>query len=327
MAPNKRLVAVGLAKQTAKGSPAANPTFWLPVTGGKPGNWNNTEAPIEVASDKPLWSEVDRTSVIPGAEYESLAYAKAMGLQLLAALGSITTTGSGVPYQHVIVPAFDVPYTTLFGKLFGGDYLKIADCKIDEMEITGDNAGSLRIKQTFMGVTLAWDVTPYTPGTDLTVGGFPLFRSAGGTFKFSASDGTPVVSPVSKWSFKIARGVSAVPQAASVQPRDVSIGVADITASFTIVPDDMLDMRKALTGSASGTTISNVPVYGSFDFLLSIDANTDLRFVSSRCRTAIPVPDADPKGGPVELAVEGSVLQPQSGDGFVCTLHNDVSSY
>src|SRR5581483_7645171 len=162
----KRLVAIGLAKQTAKGSPASQPTFYWGVTRGKPANWAITEEAVEVTGSNPVFTDVDRTLVVPGADFTSLIHPKAIGLLLYGALGSIATTGAGVPYQHVLTPALDLPYLTFFGKAFGGDYMTVQDVKIDSLEITQNNAGRLFVAATMMGLLFAWGATPFTPTND-----------------------------------------------------------------------------------------------------------------------------------------------------------------
>lgn len=327
MAVQKRLVSVGYAKQTGKGVAAAQPAFWTGVTAGKPASWTIDEAPIEVTSTAPLYGEVDRKLVVPGMDFTSLVHPKMIGLLLYAALGSITTTGAGAPYQHVIVPATDVPYVTGFGKAFGGDYLKVIDNKIDSLEIKWDGAGHITITVTMMGCTFNWDTVAFVPTNDESVGGIPLYRAAGGTFKFDAASGVPVVANVTKGSLKIANNIEAVPQGNSVQPGDVIPGVKAIDLDLTLVPSDMTDLRKALTGTAGGNSISNVPIYGSFDWFYTLDANTDLRLVSTKVQSKPEMPSADPKGGALEVNFKGSVLQPASGDALTATVHNAVSTY
>ena len=327
MTLQKRLVAVGFSKQTAKGAAAAQPTFWMGVTDGKPVNWDLTEDVVEVTSEKPVFGEVDRTSVVGGADFTGLVHPKAIGLLLYGALGAIATTGSANPWQHIITPALDLPYLTFFGRAFGSDYLSVADSKIDELELSWDNAGSLRVAVTMMGLTLTWGTTPFTPTNDESVGGTPRFRAAGGTFKLDPASGTPIVRNIISGSLRVRNGLDAVPQAGSVQPGDVAPAVKELEATINLAPDDLLDIRKALTGAAGGTTISNVPIFGSFEWFFTIDANTDLKIESSRFQPKPEMPDADPRGGYLEVGVEGALLQPTSGDAVKATLHNAVTSY
>lgn len=327
MAVQKRLVQVGYSKQTGKGVAAAQPTFYTGVTAGKPANWTIDESVIEATSNAPVFGEVDRKLVVPGMDFTSLVHPKMIGMLLYAALGSITTTGAGAPYQHVIVPANDVPYLTAFGRTFGGDYLTVVDNKIDTLEIAWDGAGKITVAVTMMGLTLDWEAVAFVPVNDESVGGTPLFRAAGGTFKFDAASGVPVVANITKGTLKISNNIEAVPQGNSVQPGDVIPGVKAIDLDLTIVPNDMTDLRKALTGTAGGHSISNVPIYGSFDWFYSIDANTDLRLAATRVQAKPEMPAADPKGGALQVAFKGAVLQPPSGDALTATVHNAVASY
>src|SRR5581483_2706273 len=290
-------------------------------------NWAITEEAVEVTGSNPVFTDVDRTLVVPGADFTSLIHPKAIGLLLYGALGSIATTGAGVPYQHVLTPALDLPYLTFFGKAFGGDYMTVQDVKIDSLEITQNNAGRLFVAATMMGLLFAWGATPFTPTNDESAGGTPLFRAGGGTFKMDPASGTPVVRNIVSSSLRINNSMDIVPQSSSVQPGDVLPAVKDIEVSMTLAPDDLTDIRKALTGSGTGTTISNTPVYGSTDWFYTIDANTDLRLVTSRLQALIDMPEADPKGGHLPVVVAGKALQPASGAAVTATVHNAVASY
>lgn len=325
MALQKRLVVVGLAKQTAKGSPAANPAFQTGVTDGKPVNLDIDEEVIEVTSEKPLFGDADRKLVVPGMEYEALVHPKTIGLLLYGALGAVSTTGSG-PYTHVITPAMDVPYLTAFGKMFGADWAKVEDAKVDELEITFEGAGSLRVSVTIMGCKFTWLTSAPTPGSDESFGA-TLFRSAGGTFKFSPASGTPVAANIVEGTLTISNNVEEVPAAGSVRPADVMPGVKAIEIAQKVVPDNLTDLRAQITGSGSGTELSNVPVYGSMEWTFVVDANTDLKIESPRVKGFADIPDADPSGGPVEIDFDGEALQPLTGHALTATLKNDQATY
>lgn len=322
----KRLVAIGVGKQTALGAPAAEPFAWFGVKDGKPAQWEIDEDVIELTGDKPVYSEVDRTLVVPGAEFTSLLHPKMLGLLLYGALGSLVTTGAG-PFTHVSVPANDNPYLTFWGRAFGGDYMRVEDCKIDELEISWENAGHVSLAMTAMGVVFNWGAVAPTPTNDESVGGTPLFRAAGGVFKVDPASGVPIERPVVSGSIKITNNTEAVPQSKSVQPSDVMPGVKDIEYTLTIAPNDLSDVRKAVTGGAAGTTIGNVPVYGSLDWLFTIDANTDLRIEAPRVQAMIEAPEADPAGGYLEVELGGKAVQPAAGDALKTTLRNTVAVY
>lgn len=329
MSPRQaRLVWVGLAKQSAKGSIAAQPAFAVGVTDGKPVTWEMDQDPIEVTSEKPTWADADRTSIVPGAEFTSLAHPKTLGLQLLGVLGAIVTTGAVDPFQHVITPALDVPYLTFFGRAFDGDYMRVADCKVDELTIKWEGAGKIEVEMTLMGLDLnPWQTTAFTPTNDESLPGTTLFRSNGGTFKVDAASGVPVTARISAGEIRIARGAEGVPQSASPLPADIATAVVELETSLTIVPDDLTEIRKIFTGSAAGTTPSKVPVYGSFEHFWTISANHDLKIEAPRTAFVAEMPDADPSGGAVEIELEGVMYQPTSGDAIKATLRNAHSAY
>lgn len=322
----KRLVNIGVALQAAKGVAAAQPQYWFGVKSGKPASWEIDEDPIEVTGSTPLFGDVDRTLVVPGADFTSLLHPRMVGLLLFGALGEMATSGVGPTFTHVITPANDLPYLTFFGRAFGGDYVRVRDCKIDELELSWENAGHLSLAVTAMGVKLNWQNVAFVPGVDESFAA-PLFRAAGGTFKVDPAAAVPIARNIVSGSLKIANGTEAVPQSGSVEPSDVAPAVMDVEVGINVAPDDLVDIRKALTGAAAGLEISQVPIYGSFEWLFAIDANTDLKVASSRFQVKPEMPEADPSGGFLEFDLAGKVLQPPTGDAVTVTLRNTVADY
>lgn len=327
MSLDKHLVVAGFAKQSAKGTPASDPTYQLGLTDGAPANFEVEDEVVERTSTNPVHSDADRISFVPGVELGTLAHPKAIGLLLYAALGNISTAGAG-PYTHTITPANDLPYLTVWGRAFDSDYIQLDDCKVDELSLSFENAGRVAVSASMLGLQETWEDAAWAdPADDESAAGSSYFRAVGGTFKLDTGSDTPVAFDIATGELTIANGLSGVPKAASLRPRDLAPAVKELGVSMTAFPDDLTEVRKALTGTSAGSAVQDTPVYGSFEWLFTIDANTTLKVTATRVKFLATLPDADPNGGAVEVELEGLCLQPSSGDALTVELVNDVTSY
>lgn len=324
---SRALAALGVAKQSAYGSPAANPTYLMGVRGGSPATVNIDQTPEDRTSmDYRGVSEMNRNAVIHGVESQMRAHAGSIGLLLYAALGSIATVGTG-PYTHTITPGTSLPYLTFWGLLGGsgaGNISRVSDCLIDKLEISWDGAKRLEVALTVLGATPGFP-SSVTPGTDEQRAA--SFQAGGGTFKAAMASATPVVAPVKAGGFSIQNNLTPVQLSTSVVPADVAIGGQRLETRLTTVPTDLSPWREITTGSGAGTTIAEQPVYGSYDVKFVMDANTDLQIVATKAAFACALPEADPAGGAAELELVGEPVRPAAGAAFTATLRNAVASY
>lgn len=319
------LARVGLTKQTAKGSAATNPTFSFGVTDGSVNSVDVSQDREERTLSTSLVSPaINRTQVVAGQDYTTRAFPGSVGLLLYAALGSLSTSGAGVPYTHTITPGTALPYLSLFGDL-NGIFTKIADAGLDELEISWDGTDPLEVKPSFMGCTLSWPGTYGTVTTDEEKAAY--FRPTGGTFKMDAASATAVTAKIKGGSVKIGNSLEPVILSNSTVPADVFPGDKNLDVSLSLIPDDVNEWRKVITGASGGTTVSEVPIYGSFEVFFSLDANNDLKLAATNVGFMGDYPDADSGGGPVELQLDGAIILPASGAAFTATLHNATASY
>lgn len=321
---SKALAALGVAKQSAFGTPAANPTYLMGVRGGTPAKVDIDQTPEDRTSmDYRGVSEMNRNAVVHGVESSIRAHAASIGLLLYGALGAIASSGAG-PYTHVITPGMALPYLTFWG-LFGGNTIeRVQDCLIDRLEISWDQAGRLEVALTAIGCGIGFPGS-VTAGTDEQRAA--SFQAGGGWFKASMSTDTPVTAPVKAGGFAIQNNLTPVQLSTSVVPQDVAIGGQRMETRLTTVPTDLTPWREITTGSTGGTTISEQPVYGSYDVKFIMDANTDLNIVAGKAAFACGLPEADPQGGAAELELVGEPIRPVSGAAFTATLRNAVASY
>jgi hypothetical protein len=319
------LARVGLAKQAAKGTAVTPPAFAFGVAGGTVFQAEIDQDREELTlSDALVAPAAVRSGVVPGADFPTRAFPRSLGLLLLGALGTDVVTGTTPNFTHTLTPATDVPYLTLTGEL-GGFAAQVRDCKVGELEIAWDGNDPLEVSASLVGTVLSFPGSFGTPGTDDQRA--QTLTPCGGTFLLDAGSGTPVAAPIRAGTIGIGNNAEPVMLSGDAQPGDVFVGAKEIDASLTIVPDNLNEWRKVLTGSAGGAAVSCLPVYGSFDVLFQIDANTSLRLAAGRVAFVTDFPEADPGGGPAELELAGPVVSPASGAALTATLKNSVASY
>lgn len=318
------LAQVGVAKQTAKGTAATNPTFGHGVTDGVVLSLEIAQDAEEQTSAARASKAVNRTSVVPGMDFTGRAHPKSVGLYTFGALGAVATTGAG-PYTHTITLADALPYLSGFGRL-GSNIYRVQDLKVDSLGFSwnADEALSMAVKG--MGTTVNYAAT-FTPTTDESIGtDAKYFRASSGTFKLDVKTATPATAPITAGEITISNNLSTIQASGSISPSDVFEGRTDIECSFDVVVEDLTDWRAIATGSTTGTTATDAPLYGSFE--INFTNGTDaLKFTATKVAFLCDFPSADPAGGPVTLTFAGIVVRPDSGSLLTVALTNSQASY
>jgi hypothetical protein len=316
-----RITLAGFAKQTAKESEATNPDYQVGINSGQVATLDIAEEDFPTTWTSRLLEGHDRISATPGASFETLAMPKSIGTLLMLALGSDTVTGSADPWTHEFTPNNTLPYGTFFGRK-DAEYYKIGDARVNELELSWELTGALKVKVTVMGCTYTFLSSAYTPvASERPVDG--VLKGAGGTFTVH---GESLI--VKSGSIKIAQGLEPVFGSDAVLPKDVFPGLTTVDVSLTVVPENLQEFRRIVTGTTAGTSVATVPLYSTAvaSFGVPGDADKSLTFTANRMRSMIAFPDTNAQGGPVELAVEGSISSPTSGDAFSFELENDVEA-
>lgn len=315
----------GIAKQSAKGSLAANPTFAHGLTGGAPISVDASQNPIEVTSGKRAYTNVNRERVANGASIESLGYMKSLGLYLLGAIGSDTVTGSG-PYVHTYATG-DLPYLSVFSKGIGSTIQAVRDCKVDELSLKWDGAKPVELSAKVAGTVFSYPST-FTPTTDES-GSESFLIPVGGSFQIDVVGSSLASARVVGGELTIKNNVSPTEPSASVESDDVFEGVQEHSLKLTIIPDDLAEFRKTVTGGAAGTSVSAAVPTGSVSLTFKENGGTgQLVVTGSKVAFMTAFPDADPKGGAVEIELAGMALMPAGGTApLVYALTNSQATY
>lgn len=311
----------GIAKQTAKGAIAANPLFAFGLAGGGI-SVDPTQEPDALTSAFLAPAGAFRSRVESGAKIETRAWQKSIGLLLLGALGSVSTTGAS-PYTHVITLGPSLLYFTVFEKKGDNSLHAIQDCKIDEIGISWKENEPLAVSITFVGCK--WSVpatfTPTADESDTTA----YFTPVGGTFKYDVDSAVPVAAAVLGGDIKIKRSAEAKVFSGSIEPGDVFEGACDVSTSLTVMPDDMTLWKNVLTGTATGTAIQSAPLYGSFEHTF-VKGTDSLKIAGANTAFLCDMPEADPKGGAAEVDLAGIAYR-VAGTPITATLINTQISY
>lgn len=162
-----------VAKQTARGTYPANPTYFLEVVSGglvpKP-----NVATLNISDNRIFGSSKKRITYVEcGGQVTVTGQPKDLGALLAWAWGVDTPAGGGDPYTHVITPATSLtgfPYLT-FWQHFDGQWTQFRDCQIVDISIEATNEGDgfMRLVLTVVGLAKEKKVAaPDTPATQET---------------------------------------------------------------------------------------------------------------------------------------------------------------
>lgn len=316
---------IGVAKQGSRGTIASNPTFAHGLSGGAPVSVEPEQSALEVTSGLRAQSTMTRDSVKNGAEVQSPAYLKTLGLYLLGALGADTVTGTG-PYVHTYATA-DLPYLSVFAKGIDSTIEGIRDCKVDELSLKWDGAKPLELSVKMNGTVFSYP-SGFTASVDET-GSESFLVPVGGTFQYDPIGSSLASARVIGGELTIKNNVDPLFPAASVEAVDVIEGIQEHMVKLTVVPDNLADFRKTVTGSGSGSAVSSSVPYGSLSLVFKENGGTgQLAVTGSKVAFLAGFPDVDTKGGPVEIELAGTAVLPSGGTApLVYALTNGQATY
>lgn len=317
---------VGVAKQTQKGSLAANPTFAHGVAGSAPILTEVTENMVEVTTGSRAAANVYREKVAHTGNVQSPAYLKSLGLYLLGAIGTDVVTGSAPNYTHTYATG-DLPYLSLFAKGIGGDIQALRDCKIDELTLSWEGTAPVEITVKANGTVLSFPAT-FSAGTD-EKGSESFLVPVGGTFSYDVVGSSPAQARVVGGSLTITNSVNAVDASHLIESEDQIEGRQDHSLSLTVVPADLSDFRKIVTGSANGSSVSAVSAAGSVSLTFKENGgNGTLVVTGSKIAFMTNQPEADPNGAPVQIELAGMPVNASgAGAPLIYALTNAQASY
>mgnify|MGYP004653655539 FL=1 len=330
MSINTAIGLVGVAKQASRTTPAAEPTYLHGLIGGSPfGVTREMEVdPVACGVRANSDSYISKIEVSPS--FESRAYADAIGLYLLAALGKDVASETGGNTSHAFSMGPALPYLTVWGQVGTDNFTQASGCKVSELELSFDGNEPLKAKVTLTGIDATMGLESIPGDVDPSCfGGY--FVPTDATFLLDMSGDSPAEAIVSKGSVTLANNVTAKYGAGRVMPSEVSEGKLSVSGSVTLLPDDMTPYRAMVTGSKTGTKPSGKPVYGSFSwtFTHSEDASMTLKVEGHRIPFTAEYISVDPSGGDgeVEFSFSEALIDSRDGSPVTVTLVNGVKAY
>ena len=323
---NDKLGLFGLAKQTLKGTPATPPVYGHGLTSGGL-SLARDPAAMKLSSGTRVSVKANVTSQTPGAAPVSPAYVASLGAYLLAALGFDTVTGTTTKLHTFSVSS--LPWYTLYQMIGGSEYLSISDAKCSSLKLSWTGASPLALETDWTGMNIAPGAALWTPTTSLDGSGSYL-TPVGGTFQMSAADGTPVTAQVIGGDITVTNALDVQTASGSTLPAVVQEGELEGAVSLTVIPDDLRTWQAAVTGTTSGTSLSQIPVYGSMSlqFVEAEGGPGFLTVAATKCVWDVPYPNPSNTGAAVQLGFTGLPLAATSaGQPLAFGLSNTVTSY
>ena len=328
---NTSIGLIGVAKQTAKATAATAPDYVHGLTGGQVFKLDRTVESDDVSCGVRAGTDSHVESIVPGADFDTYGYADVLPLYFLAAMGSVASSASTETgyYDHVITLGDLLPYLTVWGRI-GGEYTKVAGCKVDQLEMEFEGNSPVEFGVTLLGIAATLGLSGFPGSADPSCfDGY--FVPTGGTFKIDTASGTPTAAPVTQGSLSLSNSCTADPLAGQVTPGDVEEGKLVSSGSVTVKPDDMTLYRKMVTGSGTGTAPTGAMVYGSFEwnFTHSKDSKCAMKVEAANVPFTADFPDVDPAGGAaeVEFSFDDIGVAERSGSPVTVTITNTVASY
>lgn len=324
---------LGIAQQTAEGTAKGTATYAHTLYGGLP-RPVRADNEMEVASTgqhvpgifatEQHW-EMDAT--FPGLPIS-------LGQWLLAAFGTLSTSGAGDPYTHTFTPAATPGFITAFGRTPGSLYRKFADGTVNELSFNFEAGQPLRVNAKAMGYTptdlaVAWTATTTeaydTDGEYLTMIGSTLKMDIG------ATPASTTVATIQSGTITVTRDLSLI-QTDGFEPEHRSLGLFKVGVSVHALWVDATAFKATYYGSTSGTASSPVQPVSSLDLTFAVgpttNANHSLQLQVPKVKLAVPEPpDVDPAAGPTFVDLAGMVFA-ETGDTIITAkLKSSVSTY
>ena len=321
----------GIAKQSAEGTGATNPTYAHPVYAGLPGpaqattRFNVTDVDNQYPGLVKTDAHWEADIVVPGFPASAGAY-------IVGLLPTDTKTGASDPYTHTFTPVGNDYFQTLFARRPGDLYEKFVDGLIAELRMEMSADEPLKLGLRALGKTVTVLGSAYTPVTveKYTATG-EYFTPLGGTLKLdvATTPATTTVTNIVGGTIRIARQTDLVNTCENLTPGLISRGRMEVGVALDTVWQNFDAYRATFFGSTSGTTLSSTIVMGSIDFTFACNGNSNHSLQVKVPNVALLVPEPpqpDPSGAPFKVAIDGVAVQPAAGSIVEVVLKNAVST-
>lgn len=334
---NTSIGLLGVALQSDKATAATEPTYKHGLTGGglvKPEReveQKNVACGLRAnAANGAYVSEVNM-----GVDFETLAYADVLALYAYAQMGNIVSTpvdGKAGYYKHVITLGSSIPYLTFWGQVGDTDEATVAiakGCKMDTLTFDFEGNAPIDIGVTAAGIDASLFTSWSGDSEPSCFDGY--FIPTEGEFQIDTNTNTPADAIVTKGNLELSNSLTPYRSAGRVMPAELSEGKNTSKISQTVMPEDWSLIRKVLTGSATGTTVTSKIVRGSARWLFTHlrDAECTLEIVAKNIPWNCETPEINPEGNAAEIEFSADDIGIMSKDDtpVTITIVNKVASY
>lgn len=341
-----------VAKQTAKGSPAATATKALIQVGGDFST--NREDGSEAWSDlERFGSQTDYVNTIVGEGNPAVeAQPDTLGYICWLFFGQESVVGAADPFEHTFTPGTNGGFWSSWWVRVGQNVVrreKYADCKIGSLAIEASTGAKvLRVTPTIIsldpGETFNAGADP-TPVINKAISEEPFRYNEGqGTFTVGVPQGgagvPTVISGQSQFTATWDEALSAY-YGDDVVPHDLVPGNPTIGAAITLLADEegRAEYNKRIFGTGdpnAGTKplhhLEGVSSYGftltrqTADGAVTPDRTFELDIPALRWSPDVALPP-NPDGGPIELSIAGSMRKIVGRPASELTIENGSAAY
>jgi hypothetical protein len=338
--------ALGIAKQSAKGTPATTGFNWFLFNEGMAGpQERSTQLPPE-AGGGILSRGLIRMGVSGAAGGQLIPRANSLGALLVGVMGKDTPTAmdpdttpaSGDEYtQHVLTFDTDmsaVPYWTIRRAVSNSFGELVTDAKVAGVSLEMAALNVVEGQFAMMGIepALVEDISAWNPSPD----GSPPFSAAKGVCKMATAD-TVSTLPVRAATLQIGNTLNVDKEfiIGSYFPRDVDLLTRAASVSFVVFVQDH-EIYAKLAYDPAGGAAWLADVFSSAE--LDLEFNT-LEYLGtagtvpyglkvSATKTQWTVRPIAVRANDIIVAqVSGMIVQPSAGEALTLTLSNTVDAY
>lgn len=331
---SQKIFEIAVAKQTAKGSPAAAAAFKTRVTGGNVEPVSNIITLAETGRNRLPRTLVKVSHGVDGNPSTAVRE-DIFGFWLWAALGTKSVAGAGDPFEHTLTPANTTPYFTLWRMLGDMVWEKFQDCKIVSFELTSEAENALSLALTIVGTkAVALDDTTYDAEVAIGYSDGPPFVHHHGSGLLLVEGAA--VSRMERVQVRINNGTARY-FGDSIYADDVSEGAQEITIATRERVIDAAMYNRMHYGSATPVTgtepTSDVITLGAggLDLMWRRQSAPErsIRFQSGNRVQVSGIGAFAPGTGndPLRYEPTYTVLDPDSGAALTGIVKNAVASY
>lgn len=254
---------VGIGKQAAKGTAVA-PTKFLRLSSAE-----SIVQSQEVIEDRTLSGDqeldiIHKIGHNPDGSFQNFARPDLGAFLLAMILGADTISGAAAPYTHTLTRANTIPWLSIERKLTDAE--RIADCKLNQLVISGESGNPVLMDCSFLGVDCSIE-TAASPSYE-TNEPFMFFDT--GSYILDSG----AVTTVNSFTITVNRNLERI-KTNSYKWDDILETAFDIEVALRLKYEDNAQYKAILFGGA--TALTDVLDDGSLAIDLTYGAGADLK--------------------------------------------------